>query len=148
MVGSKLAGVTLVMSLSNSSSVNPTASFAAIFAIGKPVALDANAEERDTRGFISITTIRPSSGFTAHWTFDPPVSTPISRNTAIEADRIIWYSLSVNVSAGATVILSPVCTPIGSTFSIEQTIIALSAVSRTTSISNSFQPSRLSSTRI
>ncbi|KAG1649212.1 Sulfoacetaldehyde reductase 2 [Nymphon striatum] len=29
--------------------------------------------------------------------------------------RMIWYSLSVNVSAGATVIESPVCTPIGST---------------------------------
>ena len=28
------------------------ASFAAIFAIGKPVAFDASADERDTRGFI------------------------------------------------------------------------------------------------
>ena len=110
--------------------------------MGKPVAFDASAEERDTRGFISITTMRPSSGFTAHCTFDPPVS------TAILAERIIWYSLSVSVSAGATVILSPVCTPIGSTFSIEQTMMALSARSRTTSISYSFQPSRLSSIRI
>ena len=61
---------------------------------------------------------------------------------------MIWYSLSVSVSAGATVMLSPVCTPIGSTFSIEQTMMQLSALSRTTSISYSFQPSRLSSTRI
>jgi len=38
----------------------PTASRAAIFAIGKPVALDASAEERDTRGFISITRSHPS----------------------------------------------------------------------------------------
>ena len=36
--------------------------------------------------------------------------------------------------------------PIGSTFSIEQTIMQLSARSRTTSISNSFQPSNDSST--
>ena len=61
---------------------------------------------------------------------------------------MIWYSLSVSVSAGATVMLSPVCTPIGSTFSMAQTMMALSALSRTTSISNSFQPSRLSSIRI
>ena len=51
-----------------------------------------------------------------------------------------WYSLSVSVSAGATVMESPVCTPIGSTFSMEQMMMALSARSRTTSISNSFQP--------
>jgi hypothetical protein len=58
---------------------------------------------------------------------------------------MIWYSLSVSVSAGATVIESPVCTPIGSTFSIEQMMMQLSAVSRTTSISYSFQPSTDSS---
>jgi hypothetical protein len=44
------------------------------------------------------------------------------------------------VSAGATVIESPVCTPIGSMFSIEQMMMQLSALSRTTSISYSFQP--------
>ena len=60
---------------------------------------------------------------------------------------MIWYSLSVSVSAGATVMESPVCTPIGSTFSIEQMMMQLSALSRTTSISNSFQPSTLSSIR-
>jgi hypothetical protein len=121
---------------------------AAILAIGKPVAFEASAEERETRGFISITTMRPVCGCTANCTFEPPVSTPISRRTAIEALRIIWYSRSVSVRAGATVIESPVCTPIGSIFSIEQMMMALSALSRTTSISNSFQPSRLSSTRI
>ena len=42
--------------------------------------------------------------------------------------------------AGATVIESPVCTPIGSKFSIEQTITTLSRPSRITSSSNSFQP--------
>ena len=56
--------------------------------------------------------------------------------------------MSVSVSAGATVIESPVWMPIGSTFSMEQTMMALSALSRTTSISNSFQPSTDSSTRI
>ena len=58
---------------------------------------------------------------------------------------MIWYSLSVSVSAGATVIESPVCTPIGSTFSIEQMMMQLSLRSRTTSISYSFQPSSDSS---
>ncbi len=58
---------------------------------------------------------------------------------------MIWYSLSVKVCAGATVIESPVCTPMGSRFSIEQMIIQLSALSRTTSISYSFQPSSDSS---
>ena len=79
--------------------------------------------------------------------FDPPVSTPISRITAIEASRIRWYSLSVSVWAGATVIESPVCTPIGSKFSIEQMMTTLSSVSRITSISNSFQPMTDSSSR-
>ncbi len=58
---------------------------------------------------------------------------------------MIWYSLSVSVCAGATVIESPVCTPIGSRFSIEQMMMQLSFLSRTTSISNSFQPSSDSS---
>ena len=47
------------MSFGISSSVSPTASFAAIFAIGNPVALLASAEDLETRGFISITTILP-----------------------------------------------------------------------------------------
>ena len=42
------------------------ASFVAIFAIGKPVAFDAKALDRDTLGFISMTIIRPFSGFTAN----------------------------------------------------------------------------------
>ena len=94
-----------------------------------------------------MTIIRPVSGSTANWTFEPPVSTPILRRIASEASRIRWYSLSVSVCAGATVMLSPVWTPIGSKFSIEQTITALSAPSRITSISYSFQPMTLSSTR-
>lgn len=104
------------------------------------MALEASAEERDTRGFISITTMRPSFGLMPNWTLEPPVSTPISRSTAREALRMIWYSLSVRVCAGATVIESPVCTPIGSKFSMAQTMMQLSFLSRTTSISYSFQP--------
>ena len=64
---------------------------------------------------------------------------------AIAASRIHWYSRSVSVIAGATVIESPVCTPMGSRFSIEQTITTLSRPSRITSSSNSFQPSTLRS---
>ena len=63
------------------------------------------------------------------------------------ASRIRWYSLSVSVRAGATVMLSPVCTPIGSMFSIEQMTTKLSATSRITSSSNSFQPMTDSSMR-
>ena len=137
----------MVMSFFSSSKVYPTANFAAILAMGKPVALDARAELRETRGFISMMTMRPSFGLMPNCTFDPPVSTPISRRQAMEASRIRWYSRSVSVIAGATVTLSPVCTPMASRFSIEQTMMQLSLRSRTTSISNSFQPSTLSSTR-
>ena len=147
MVGSKDAGVSRVMSLRISSRVYPTASLAAIFAMGNPVALDASAEERETRGFISMITISPVSGWTANWMLLPPVSTPISRMMRRAALRMIWYSLSVSVCAGATVIESPVCTPIGSKFSIEQTTTTLSARSRITSSSNSFQPMTDCSTR-
>ena len=48
-------------------------------AIGNPVALDANAEDLLTRGFISIMIHLPFSGLTANCTLDPPVSTPIVR---------------------------------------------------------------------
>ena len=116
--------------------------------MGNPVALEAKAEERDTRGFISMMTSRPSSGLTANCTLEPPVSTPISRRTAMEAFRINWNSLSVRVRAGATVMESPVCTPMASTFSMEQTMMQLSFRSRTTSISNSFQPNTDSSSKI
>jgi len=114
-------------------------------AIGNPVALDASADERDTRGFISITSISPSTGFTANWMLQPPASTPISRMMAIAASRMRWYSRSLRVIAGATVIESPVCTPMGSRFSIEHTITTLSRRSRMTSSSNSFHPSTLCS---
>ena len=108
--------------------------------MGKPVAFEASADERETRGFISMTMIRPFAGLIANWILDPPVSTPTFLMIRRARSRIRWYSLSVSVRAGATVMLSPVCTPIGSTFSIEQMTTKLSAPSRMTSSSNSFQP--------
>ena len=116
--------------------------------MGKPVAFEASAEERDTRGFISMTSSRPESGWTANWMLEPPVSTPIARMTVMAASRISWYSRSVSVWAGATVIESPVWIPIGSKFSMEQTMTTLSARSRITSSSNSFQPRTDSSMEI
>ena len=59
---------------------------------------------------------------------------------------MIWYSRSVRVRAGATVIESPVCTPTGSTFSIEHTTTTLSLASRIISSSYSFHP-RMDSSR-
>src|ERR1051325_9715044 len=116
--------------------------------MGSRVVLDATAELRLTRGFISMITMRPLSGLTPNWMLEPPVSTPTARITWKLASRMIWYSLSVRVWMGATVIEPPVCTPIGSKFSMEQMITQLSARSRMTSISNSFQPSNDSSIRI
>ena len=115
------------MSLAISSKRMPTASLAAILAMGKPVALEASADERETRGFISMIVMRPDFGSMANCTLEPPVSTPISRRQASEASRIIWYSRSVSVCAGATVMESPVWTPIGSKFSMEQMMMQLSA---------------------
>ena len=90
------------------------------------MAFDASAELRDTRGFISITTISSVCGLTANWMFEPPVSTPTARMTAIAWSRSFWNWRSVRVCCGATVTESPVCTPIGSMFSIEQTTTTLS----------------------
>jgi hypothetical protein len=110
------------------------------------VAFEASADERETLGFISMTSCSPVWGLTANWMLQPPAATPTSRMTAMAASRISWYSRSVRVMAGATVIESPVCTPIGSKFSMEQTITTLSELSRITSSSNSFHPMTLRST--
>ncbi len=92
-----------------------------------------------------MATMRPVWGCTANCTLQPPVSTPIARMIVRAASRICWYSRSVSVWMGATVMLSPVCTPMGSRFSMEQMTTALSLASRITSSSNSFQPMTLSS---
>ncbi len=116
--------------------------------MGNPVAFEASADERLTRGFISMTTISPLVGSRANWTFEPPVSTPTRRRQAKAASRISWYSTSDRVWAGATVMESPVWTPMGSTFSMEQTTTQLSARSRMTSSSYSFHPAMDCSMRI
>src|SRR5262245_55488443 len=117
------------------------ASLAAILAMGKPVALEASAELRDTRGFISTTTIAPSSGLTANWMLLPPVSTPISRITAIAATRIRWYSRPVSVWIGATVIALRLWTPTAAPFSLPQLMTPLSGPSGLRLRSTSCQPS-------
>ncbi len=116
--------------------------------MGNPVALLASAEDRLTRGFISMMTMSPLDGSRANCTLDPPVSTPTRRMQAKAASRMAWYSTSVSVWAGATVIESPVWTPMGSRFSIEQMTTQLSARSRMTSSSYSFQPAIDRSMRI
>ena len=77
------------MSLRTSSRRYPTASLAAIFAIGKPVALDASAELRETRGFISMTTMRPLSGLIANWTLEPPDRGDQLGDGVLPGDRVI-----------------------------------------------------------
>ena len=52
-----------------------------------------------------------------------------------------WYAVSLRVIAGATVMLSPVCMPMGSKFSTVHIITTLSFLSRSSSSSNSFHPS-------
>ncbi len=64
----------------------------------------------------------------------------------IAALRSVWNSSSRRVRMGATTTLSPVWMPIGSTFSIPQTMMQVSDASRITSNSISFHPATLSST--
>ena len=52
------------------------ANFAAIFAMGYPVALLANAEERLTLGFISTTINSSVTGSKANCTLQPPAKLP------------------------------------------------------------------------
>jgi hypothetical protein len=72
---------------------------------------------------------------------------PRCRIVLIATLRSIWYSSSFSVCEGATTMDSPVWMPIGSKFSMLQTVMQLSRKSRTTSYSISFQPLRYSSTR-
>ena len=63
-----------------------------------------------------------------------------------EALRSRWCTGSGSVCTGATTMLSPVCTPRGSTFSMEQTAMQVPSASRITSYSISCQPTRQRST--
>ncbi len=65
---------------------------------------------------------------------------------ASDALRSRWWTASESVWTGATTIESPVWTPSGSTFSIEQTAMQVSSASRMTSYSTSCQPTRHCST--
>ncbi len=107
--------------------------------------MDASAEERETRGFTSMTQYSKDSGFSANWTLQPPVI--FNSDIMFSAEvRSIWYSLSPKVCEGATTMESPVCTPTGSMFSMLQTVMQLPAASRMTSYSISFQPAMQRST--
>ena len=54
--------------------VRPVASMADTRAMGKPVALDARADEREVRGLISMTTMRSLTGSWANCTLVPPMT--------------------------------------------------------------------------
>ena len=92
-----------------------------------------------------MTAYSVESGESANWTLQPP-STPSARMIASAALRRRWWTASVSVWTGATTIESPVWTPSGSTFSIEQTAMHVSSASRMTSYSTSCQPTRQRST--
>ena len=59
--------------------------------------LRGRALDRDTRGFISMTSRLPVSGLTANWMLEPPVSTPTRRMQAKASSRIAWYSSRTSV---------------------------------------------------
>ena len=65
---------------------------------------------------------------------------------ASAALRSRWWTGSGSVWTGATTMESPVCTPSGSTFSMEHTAMHVSSASRITSYSISCQPTRQRST--
>ena len=119
---------------------------AEISAMGKPVALDASAEDRLVRGLISIMTTRPVLGLWANWTFVPPM-TPMD-STILNAIVLSLSSRALSmVRKGAEQKESPVCTPTASMFSMKHIAIIWFFASRTTSTSSSSQPRMLSSIR-
>jgi hypothetical protein len=75
-----------------------------------------------------MTTISSVAGLTANCTFEPPVSTPDGAD-----DAMAWIAQLLVLAVGERLLRSdrspesPVWTPIGSMFSIEQTITTLSA---------------------
>ena len=56
--------------------------------MGYPVALEAKAEDRDTRGLTSITAYSKLSGFRANWQLQPPTM-PSAEIMFSEAERSI-----------------------------------------------------------
>jgi len=105
MAGSNDAGVHPVTLFMISSSRSPIAIFAATRAMGYPVALEARADDRETRGLTSMTRYSPS--LYANWMLHPPW-TSSALMILIAADRSAWNSSSRRVRMGATTTLSPV----------------------------------------
>ena len=113
--------------------------------MGNPVAFDASADERDVLGLISITMILSDTGSCANCTLVPPITcTSLTILYACSCRR--FCTSSEMVSMGAEQKESPVCTPMGSMFSMKHTVIICPFASRTTSSSSSSQPMMDSST--
>ena len=129
----------MVTGFTSSSSLYPRAIFDATLAMGYPVALDARAEDLDTLGLTSMMKYWKLFGSRASCTLQPPRISS-ARMILRDASRSICTSLSVSVCTGATTMESPVWIPTGSTFSMEQTTMAVSLSSLMTSNSISFHP--------
>lgn len=112
---------------------NLPAILAATLAIGKPVAVEASAEERETRGFISITNQATVFRFDRELHESPPVSTLRFHAAPHRGLRMIWYSLSaVRVCAVADGDgVPPVSIPMASEVFDEQTRCIIIFLSRT-----------------
>ena len=122
----------------------PRPILADMYASGYPVALLASAEERDSRGFISMATYFSDAVSSANWTLHSP-TIPTCEAARRLAERSMWYSRLLMVWEGATTMLSPVCTFMARMFSMLHTMTPLPAVSRITSYSICFHPPMYSS---
>ena len=92
-----------------------------MYASGYPVALLASAEDRESRGFISIATYLSESGASAYCMLHSP-TIPTYAVARRAAERSMWYSALSMVWDGATTMLSPVCAFMDRTFSMLHTI--------------------------
>jgi hypothetical protein len=66
-----------------------------------------------------MTTKSSFTGFMANWTLAPPTMFT-ARMMSLEALTMMSICFSVRLTDGATAMESPVCTPIGSKFSMTQ----------------------------
>ena len=94
-------------------------------AMGKPVALEARAEERRVRGLISMTIMRSVNRVMGELYVGAADNLNRFHNFIGLFLKTLLRS-SEMVSMGAEQKESPVCTPNGSIFSIKQTVIILS----------------------
>ena len=84
----------------------PNDNFVATFAIGYPVAFDANADDLDTLGFISIIAYSKEFGFSANCTLQPP-TIPISFIIFIYDWFLIVFLWGKRVRSDASLFLCP-----------------------------------------